>query len=320
MRVVCAGLATRDTIWRVPEHPPRDGRVVATELVVAGGGPAATAAVTLARLGIEVAFAGAVGDDEVGRFVHDGLQDEGVDVSAVAVIPGARTPESAILVAPDGRRAIIHHPGNAAPPALDESTLNGAAWLHLDDAGYGRVLPQRKDTSVPASGAGRETAPSPAEHQTDREAPVGSGRVLPQRWDTSVRVSVDGGNPLPLLDLVGVALYAPTEERLRADFGSARAAIDAGAELVVVTRGADGSVATTREGDIVEAADVPCDGLVSTLGAGDVFHGALLAFLVRGAPLQEALRAANTAASLSCRALDGRSAIPTLDELERNLS
>ena len=49
MRVLCAGLATRDTIWRVPEYPRPDGRVVASEVVVAGGGPAATAAVTLAR-------------------------------------------------------------------------------------------------------------------------------------------------------------------------------------------------------------------------------------------------------------------------------
>jgi sulfofructose kinase len=50
-----------------------------------------------------------------------------------------------------------------------------------------------------------------------------------------------------------------------------------------------------------------------------VFHGALVAFLVRGAPLRDALVAANGAAALSCRALDGRSAIPTLDELERSL-
>ena len=83
-------------------------------------------------------------------------------------------------------------------------------------------------------------------------------------------------------------------------------------------RGSGGSVATTRDG-VVDAAGVPCDGLVSTLGAGDVFHGALLAFLDRGAELRDALHAANAAASLSCRALDGRSAIPTLDELQRSL-
>jgi sugar/nucleoside kinase (ribokinase family) len=65
----------------------------------------------------------------------------------------------------------------------------------------------------------------------------------------------------------------------------------------------------------VRAEAVACDA-VSTLGAGDVFHGALLAWLLRDAPLDEALRAANAAAALSCRALDGRSAIPTRAELE----
>ncbi len=54
---------------------------------------------------------------------------------------------------------------------------------------------------------------------------------------------------------------------------------------------------------------------VSTLGAGDVFHGALLAGLVREVPLHEALEFANICAALSCRSLDGRSAVPTLEEV-----
>jgi sulfofructose kinase len=266
--VACVGLATRDTILAVPSLPTPDGRVVVRDRVVAGGGPAATAAVTLARLGVEAAFVGAVGDDDAGRFVREGLEAEGVDVSLLALVIGARTPESVILVSPDGARAIVHTPGDAPFP---EPRIE-AHWVHVDHVGFGH-----------ARG----------------------------------RLSVDGGNPIPGLDLLGVALYAPTEERLRADFGDAVAALDAGAELVVVTRGAEGSAATTREGT-VEAPGVPCDP-VSTLGAGDVFHGALLAYLARGAALPDALRAANTAASLSCRALDGRSAIPTLDELERFL-
>jgi sulfofructose kinase len=59
---------------------------------------------------------------------------------------------------------------------------------------------------------------------------------------------------------------------------------------------------------------------VSTLGAGDVFHGTLLACLVRGLPLRNALVRANACAALSCRALDGRSAIPSWDELEASLA
>ena len=90
--------------------------------------------------------------------------------------------------------------------------------------------------------------------------------------------------------------------------------MDAGAELVVVTRGEDGSVAYSRDGEVVEAPATPVDA-VSTLGAGDVFHGALLAQLVADVPLREALTFANACAALSCRALDGRSAIPTAAEV-----
>ena len=131
---------------------------------------------------------------------------------------------------------------------------------------------------------------------------VGYGAVTPS--DT-VSLSVDGGNPIPGLDLVHVDLYAPTE------------AMDDGrrAKLTVVTRGADGSTAYTGE----ERIDVPGFSVegVSTLGAGDVFHGALLACFVRGLDLRDAMRYANACAALSCRALDGRSAIPTWDELEQ---
>jgi sulfofructose kinase len=273
--VLCVGLATRDSIWRVPSLPDPDGRVVATELVVAGGGPAATAAVTLARLGIDVGFVGAVGDDDAGQFVLNGLAVEGVDISLLSVVPGGRTPQSAILVSPDGSRAIIHHPGHATFP---ERKLE-ADWIHVDHVGFDMSQGQSRG-----------------------------------------HVSLDGGNPIEGLDVQGLSLYAPTDVRLREEFGDARGAIAAGAALVVETRGENGSAATTREGETIEVGGVPCVDFVSTLGAGDVFHGALLAYLARGASLQDALRAANTAASLSCRALDGRSAIPTLDELERNLS
>ena len=287
MRVVCVGLATRDTIFEVPAHPGPDGRVVARELAIAGGGPAATAAVAIARLGGSAAFVGAVGDDAAGAFVRDGLEREGVDVSDLAVVPGARTAQSAILVTPDGRRSIVHYPGDAAIPAIDTSfVFRDAAWAHVDHVGYGHVRGLSPDITI---------------------------------GDGATQVSIDGGNPIEGLSLDGVALYAPTEEALRASFGSVQAALAAGARLVVVTHGAGGSVATTGDGEVVEAPGFAVDA-VSTLGAGDVFHGALLAFLARGTALAEALRAANAAAALSCRALDGRSAIPTLHELKRSLA
>ncbi len=285
MTVVCVGLATLDSIFHVPHAPEPGGRVVASELVLAGGGPSATAAVTLARLGVDTAFVGAVGDDWVGNAVREGLAEEGVDVSELAVVAGARSPRSSILV--DRRtaaRTIVHYPGTVPALALGERAVGlcrAADWVHVDHAGYA-------------------AAPRP----------------LP---GVGARLSIDGGNPIPGLDLAGVALYAPTEAELQRAFGHPLAALDAGAELVVVTRGAHGSSAYARGTDPVDAEGFDVTA-VSTLGAGDVFHGALLAQLVRDVPLPKALRLANLAAALSCRALDGRSAIPTADELAERSS
>jgi sugar/nucleoside kinase (ribokinase family) len=80
-----------------------------------------------------------------------------------------------------------------------------------------------------------------------------------------------------------------------------------------VTRGADGCTAYV-DGERFDVPAYPVEA-VSTLGAGDVFHGALVACLDRGLELRDALAKANAAAALSCRALDGRSAIPSWEEL-----
>ncbi len=270
---MCVGLATRDTVLAVPRHPGADELVLATDVAIAGGGPAATAAVTLTRLGVATFFVGAVGDDETGSFIRHGLESEGVDVSELAVVPG-RSPESAIYVGP-GTRAIAAFRGDIGAPQLTsraEQLCREATWVHVDQTGYGAV-------------------------------------------PRDVRLSIDAGIPVDGLDLAGTALYAPTERGLARDFGTPEAALAAGAELVVVTRGAEGCIAYTREGEIVEAVAPSLPDPVSTLGAGDVFHGALLAALVQDRPLADALGFANRAAALSCRALDGRSAIPTLEEV-----
>jgi sulfofructose kinase len=246
--IACVGLATRDTILRVPTFPEPDGRVVATERVVAGGGPAATAAVAIARLGVPVRFVGVV-DGEL----------PGVETVRV---PG-RMVESTILVHESTRSIVTEEPAAFACPA---DALEGVDWVHVDHVGWSAV--QRLEPAL-------------------KQAPV----------------SVDGGNPIPGLDLDRVTLYSPnTDDGHRAP-------------VTVITRGADGCTAYVENGETFDVPGYRVDGVVSTLGAGDVFHGALLAALVRGLELREACRKANAAAALSCRALDGRSAIPTWDEL-----
>jgi sugar/nucleoside kinase (ribokinase family) len=110
-RVACVGLVATDFIVRTPFPVPRDTKVRSKGLVRQGGGPAANAAVALARLGVRASFVGAVGDDALGREQRDELELAGVDVANVTPCPGVSSFASFILVdEANGDRTIISAP------------------------------------------------------------------------------------------------------------------------------------------------------------------------------------------------------------------
>jgi sulfofructose kinase len=283
--VVFVGVATLDALALVDHFPGRDERQVADEVLYAGGGPAATAAVAAARLGLEgVAFVGAVGDDAEGEQVLAGLVAEGVDVSGVRREAGRRTGASVVVVdRSTSSRAICTRP---VPPlhlpdgSRSAELVRAARWVHVDHLGWGAVT-----------------------------------QLLDPRSAARPRLSVDGGNPIDGYHPAGVDLDVPTSAALARRYGDRgidgllSAALAEGARCVVATLGADGAVAATADGRRLRAG-VPGVDVVSTLGAGDVFHGALLAAVAREEPLERALPYATAVAALSCRGLDGRSRIP----------
>ncbi|MCM5557310.1 carbohydrate kinase family protein [Pleomorphomonas sp. JP5] len=302
-RVVCVGVVTLDALALVPRYPGEDERVVGEEVSISGGGPAANAAVVLARQGQSVAFVGRVGADRAGETAKAMLSAEGVDVTGVLTDANHPTQASCIVVSQQRQtRAISTLSVPPLPPlatfgARALELIDSAEWLHTDHLGLGPVTAYLK--SLPAS-----------------ERP---------------RLAVDAGNPIPGLDLSAVDLYAPTTEALVATWSlphdeagiaeAARRALDEGAKAVVATRGSAGSWAwwseryDGRPAGTVHVPAVKGIDIRSTLGAGDVFHGGLLSALVRGGDWPQALREANATAALSCRALDGREAVPTLAEL-----
>lgn len=292
--VAFVGAATLDAIALVDGFPAPDQRVVADQVLFAGGGPAATAAVAASRLGAQASFIGAVGDDADGDRIVNDLSAEGVDVSGIVRV--SQQPSGASVIVVDrgrGTRAICNRPA----PALtfpDEGRaaelLRGAAWVHVDHAGWG-----------------------PLQH------------FLKGRGDARPKISVDAGNPIPEFSPEGVDLFVPTYGALTtryrdADAGDVlAAALREGARTVVATQGAGGAVAATGDGRRAEVPGCTTD-VLSTLGAGDVFHGALLAAVVRGLDLPAQLAYADASAAMSCRGLDGRSAIPRHPEVLRFLS
>ena len=290
-QVLCIGVITVDTIALVDKYPSADDRVIAEEIVRAGGGPAAVASVALARLGVSSAIAGTIGNDADGDYVLDIFKREGVNTEGIT---RTSTPTGgAVIVASreySARAISTRQPIHQAPlNDRAKAIASKADWVHVDHMGVHQL-----------KGAGIVRGSGP-------------------------KISFDAGYDVENFDVTTVDLFAPNDKSLLSrhpgkSFEEALT-IDAekGASLVVATQGSVGSAGYSAQTGLVKAPSFKTE-IVSTLGAGDVFHGALLAQLIQGFALQEAIRRANAVAALSCRGLDGQSAIPTTSELNTYLS
>ena len=122
------------SIVLVDKYPAANQRVVAEQTIRAVGGPATTAAVTMARLGIDVSLACVIGDDEAGRYIFDTLKREGVDTKNVQVDSNVTTAVGTIVVSKSEQsRAIMVQPHNKLPKK--PANIKDYQWIHVDQVG-----------------------------------------------------------------------------------------------------------------------------------------------------------------------------------------
>ncbi|BET57106.1 sugar kinase [Geobacter sp. 60473] len=294
MVVTGLGQCCWDTLAEVEEYPSPDSKAESGQWVEQGGGPAATALVTVARLGLQCRFAGVVGDDAAGALIRHALHAEGIDVTHLLTRPGAASQRAFIMVErTGGRRTIVwQRPTGAhlAPAELEEPFWSGSAFLHLDGL--------------------------------MEEASLHGVREARRR---GIPVMVDAGRMRPgMRELAGLCDYLVAAEQFLLDLGwngseehFARLADGLGAPVATVTLGDRGSL-TRHGGTTCHVPAFPVAAL-DTTGAGDVFHGGYLFGLLRGWPLREAVVFASAAAALSCLHLGAQRGAPRLDEVSRFL-
>lgn len=293
VQAVCVGVITMDTIALVDKYPGEDERTLASEISRAGGGPAAVAAVALSRLGISTAIVGTIGRDSDGDEILDIFAGEGVDTSGISRSENPTSGSVIVVSREHSARAISTRQPVVQAPLNDaaKSLIAGAEWIHCDQVGI---------TRLDEMGVKRGSGP---------------------------KISFDAGYGVEKFDASLVDLFVPTDRQMKLRYPelSALEAIEVDAKkannTVVATMGSQGSAGFSSTEGLKQAAGFKVE-VTSTLGAGDVFHGALLAQVIQNRPLQEALTRANAVAALSCRGLDGQSKIPhsaELDEFIKNI-
>lgn len=264
------------------------------------GGSAAIMACGAARLGLRVAFAGRVGDDDAGRYMRDSLRAHGVDTTALRTDPCLPTPLTIVLTLAEGDRAIVTAPGTLrSTTASDVPADLLAAARHVHAASY---------FLLPGLAAGL-----PALLRTARSN--GATTSLDTNDDPSGRWDPPGLDAV--LAHTDYLLPNAAEARRLAgldttDLGESAAALAKRGPTVVVKNGAEGALC--HDGRTLLSTPGAPARPVDTVGAGDSFDAGFVAALLAGLALPDALELAAVCGALSTRAHGGTTAQPTWDE------
>lgn len=290
MRVAGIGQCSLDYLAIIDSYPWVNTKKEVLEWNEQGGGPVATALVTLSRLGIECTFHGIVGDDYAAQKIKQSLIDERIDVKGLVKRENASS-QLAFIATEEGtaKRTIFwKRPSGEAlkEEELGTDFLGGINFLLLDGL--------MNDVSLYAAKKAKSM---------------------------SIPVMLDAGRARPgMIEIAKLCDYVVASEEFSRDLGwfldsefllSVKEKL--GVKLLTVTLGERGSITVSKDWVIrIPAFEVKA---VDTTGAGDVFHGGYIYGLLNGWDIKNTVIFAAALAAMKCTKLGGRAGIPKLNDV-----
>lgn len=264
------------------------------EHLVQGGGPAATAAVAAARLGVNASFIGIVGDDEPGKRIIRDFESENVSTDGIRIREGA---ESAVgycwIEQPTGKRSVAWTRGTLKELQADEvdfELIRNAKILHIDGHNPKAALAAVKEAE---------------KHNVIVNFDAGTLR--------------DGVTELlPYVTILITSELFARQYSGEEDLEKALLKLgEIGAPVTGLTMGEHGSLLLDN-GKILHCPAFKIKP-VDTTGAGDVFHAAFGVRYLETQDLMECARFASAVSAIKCLKLGGRAGIPNRKEVDEFL-
>lgn len=277
--VLVVGSLHYDIMVEADHLPRKDETAVGQRWYPKFGGKGGNQAVAAARQGASARFLGAIGADDFGRFLAEGLQAGGVDTRFLRRLPGVG---SGISVAVQDREGDY-----AATIVSGANRLIDPEWVTDDslwaDAGL-LVLQNEVSEAVNLAAAAQARA---------RGVPVVLNAAPNQPLSGTFERLID----ILVVNAVEAEMMGAAEICCLASAAAAAQHLARRFQVVIVTAGSRGlAVLDMNDGSFqipAEKVDV-----VSSHGAGDAFIGALAAALVSGQALRTACEAASHAAAV----------------------
>ena len=301
--VVVLGSLNFDTIARVDDFPKPGTTIVARDLTFRLGGKGGNQAVAAARQGANVLMIGSIGDDSAGDAYLEALKRRNVRTDGIYVRKGMPTGTAMICVNDKAENTIVV--GLAANNVLTaEEVRDQQHWIAM-----GTIMLAQFEVPMEAVVEGLKIA-----------KPLGTITCLnPSPWRE--------GFPWGVVELDFVIVNEHEAEQLfgqpvesMGDIGWIREKTTAmGINTVIVTRGADTTLAFSNRGPSLEVPTMAVNA-VDSVGAGDCFAGVFAARWAETRMLEIALRAASVAGSLATTKEGAQESIPDRDTTDQALA
>ncbi|AIM16962.1 5-dehydro-2-deoxygluconokinase [Neobacillus sedimentimangrovi] len=280
------------------------------------GGSPANIAIGSARLGQKTGFIGKVANDQMGRFITDYLEKNGIDTTGVKIDhTGAVTGLAFTEIKSPEDCSILMYRDNVAdlklhPSDVDEQYIKQAKALLVS----GTAL---------AKSPSREAVFLALEYAVKHDVTVFFDLdYRPYTWTDEAETAVYYNLAAEKCDvIIGTREEFDMMEKLlhvkeSDDHYTASRWFSYRAKLVVIKHGGSGSIAYTKDG-AVHRSGIFRTQVLKTFGAGDSYASAFIYGLMKGKDVSEAMKWGSASASIVISRHSCSDAMPTWEELEQ---
>ncbi len=276
-----------------------------------GGSPANTA-VAMAKFGLKIGYIGKVAGDPFGKYIVNYLAASNVDTSHIRTAePGIRSGVTIGEILPDKSNYYVYRKDCAdlhiTCSELDETYIASHKIILISG------------TSLSHSPAREAVFKAISLAKRNKVTVAFDLDYRDYTWENDEKASTYLTLAAELADIVlGTREEFDVMEQLyyttRDDNFTAQRLLDRGASIVCIKKGKKGSHIYTP-GKFTAGGIYPGK-VLKTFGAGDAYSGAFMYSLVRGLPIEDGLRYAAAAATITISGHSCSDSMPSLDQVE----
>lgn len=296
--IVVFGSASMDTIIGVDHLPTVGETVIGFSRLKNEGGKGANQAIAAAKLGNQVFFFGAVGQDSDGNTLLENFQSYGIDISGINVVPEL-SGNAYVTVSKDSENTIMYVPGaniEAKSSYVPDFLLKEDSIVLMQ-----MEVPPTENWKLAARAKSRNAKvilnAAPASYIPDEALQNIDILIINQ----SEALAFAKQHDIDTKDFKEIAKYVFAKYKV----------------ICIITLGNEGVLAVTGETDYyIPAINVDS---VDTTCAGDAFVGTFVSYLDSGYSIKDCLIAGNIAGALATTVRGSQKSMPSASRIRQFL-